>query len=259
MNLFEITKEMLYSLHGDEFEEIIKQYYETLGYECAATPVTNDYGADLVVSTPSGNICIQCKRQTSNVNIKAIQEVYASIQKYAANAGIVITTSSYTSSALELAKCCGIKIIDGEELWTMITNIQNDEFIIKEKVNLKNEMTDFLRNKNEYIKYRDELQVNYETLNQSLRSYEVNKSNAEIIYKKISDIYNDFKVVLDVNNNVLEELSNKHKEFNKSNNSFDERFNYFSEKLRDELRLCRKICYVTAFISIASIMLHYFK
>ncbi len=84
MNLYEITRKDIEAMDGISFEELVMSMYEELGYECAKTPVSNDYGTDIIVETPVGKFSIQCKRQTSNVGIKAVQEVYGSLPKYGA-------------------------------------------------------------------------------------------------------------------------------------------------------------------------------
>ena len=51
---------------------------------------------------------------------KAIQEVVGSIKYYNCEKGMVVTTSTFTSSALELAKANNIELIDGEKLEDLI-------------------------------------------------------------------------------------------------------------------------------------------
>lgn len=136
MNLYEITRKDIDAMDGISFEELVMSMYEELGYECAKTPVSNDYGTDIIVETPVGKFSIQCKRQTSNVGIKAVQEVYGSLPKYGAVKGIVVSTSGYTANAVELAKYCNIELIDGNKLWEMITGIQNGDFVKNSKQNI---------------------------------------------------------------------------------------------------------------------------
>lgn len=49
-----------------------------------------------------------------------MQEIAAAINYYKADKGMVITTSEFTQSAIELANANGIKLISGKELKKII-------------------------------------------------------------------------------------------------------------------------------------------
>lgn len=159
MNIYTVTRKDIEAMDGVSFEELVMSIYEELGYECTQTPASNDYGTDIIVSTPVGKFSIQCKRQTSNVGIKAVQEVYGSLPKYGAVKGIVITTSGYTANAIELAKVCNVELIDGNNLWAMITGMQNGEFVKNSKENIREELekiSEMAKHGNEVIKSFEE-------------------------------------------------------------------------------------------------------
>jgi restriction system protein len=68
------------------------------------TPITADYGADLIATDKNGNTWVfQCKRYKGNVGVKAVQEVCAARKHYNANKAAVITNSKFTKNAKRLA------------------------------------------------------------------------------------------------------------------------------------------------------------
>lgn len=80
-----------------------------------ATPASGDYGADLILATKHGTrIAVQCKRFSSKVNLKAVQEVVAAIKHYGCDLGVVISNNGFLQSAHQLAKSNEIELWDGE-------------------------------------------------------------------------------------------------------------------------------------------------
>lgn len=108
---------------GIEFEQFLKNLFETLGYRVETTSSSGDQGADLILVKESQRIVVQAKFYSSSVGNKAVQEVLGAIGYYKANKGIVITNSYYTSSAQELAEANNIRLIDGEKLTQMLESI----------------------------------------------------------------------------------------------------------------------------------------
>jgi restriction system protein len=84
------------------------------------TKLSNDQGADLVVEKAGIKYVIQAKRYTGNVGNDAIQQIVASINHYKADKGVVVTNSTYTNSAIALAKSNKIELLDRSKLKEMI-------------------------------------------------------------------------------------------------------------------------------------------
>lgn len=77
------------------------------------TDVTNDYGADIVAVDNEGiRWVFQCKRYSSNLNNRPIQEVIASMAHYKATKAAVITNSWFTDNAKVLGRENGVWLID---------------------------------------------------------------------------------------------------------------------------------------------------
>lgn len=83
-----------------------------------------DLGADVIATTQDGlRVVVQCKHyaDTHRVGSQDLQRFGGTcFAVHDADVAIVVTTSSYTSPALEYAAACGIVCVDGEALtaWT---------------------------------------------------------------------------------------------------------------------------------------------
>ena len=80
-------------MKGSGFEDYLYTLLKTKGYSVNKTPVTGDYGADLVLHGNNKKIIVQAKRYKNNVGIKAVQEIAAAKSHYKADECWVITNS----------------------------------------------------------------------------------------------------------------------------------------------------------------------
>lgn len=117
-----LSIEDLDTLSGYEFEVFLSQLYSGMGYTVESTNLSHDQGADLVITKFGEKTVVQAKRYSNSVGNKAIQEIVAAKAYYAAELGIVVTTSTFTSSAIELAQANNIQLIDRIKLAKMIDN-----------------------------------------------------------------------------------------------------------------------------------------
>ncbi len=115
-----ITMQDIDSMPGHEFENFLKTLFEKQGYKVELTKLSNDQGADLIVSKFGEKIVVQAKRYSAKVSNTAIQEAVAAIKHYGVDRGIVITNSRFTRSAIELAKSNNIELIDRDKLEKLI-------------------------------------------------------------------------------------------------------------------------------------------
>lgn len=104
-------------MDGREFELFLGQLFESLGYAVKVTQASRDFGADLLLEDEAGHkIAIQAKRYDQAVGIDAVQQIAAAVPYYAVHEGWVITNSTFTSSARELAKPNRVRLISRDEL-----------------------------------------------------------------------------------------------------------------------------------------------
>lgn len=91
-------------MDGIEFENYIALLLKQAGYNVSGTSKTGDQGADLIAMKNNKIFVLQVKRYSDLVSNKAIQEVVAAKYFYNGDIAAVITSSSFTSSAINLAK-----------------------------------------------------------------------------------------------------------------------------------------------------------
>lgn len=103
-------------MSGDTFEELLLLHFRNLGYKASLTPMTEDYGADLVLVKNGCKTVVQAKRWKHTVGIEAVQQVIGAIRHYGAEHGIVITNSYYSENAHKLAKSNYIELWDRPKL-----------------------------------------------------------------------------------------------------------------------------------------------
>ena len=104
-------------MDGREFELFLQSLFEALGYEVLVTPASRDFGADLILKTDNGwTIAVQAKRYEKVVGLEAVQQVAASVPYYGADEGWVVTNSTFTDSAYELAEPNHVRLVARDEL-----------------------------------------------------------------------------------------------------------------------------------------------
>lgn len=91
------------NMSGVEFEGLLKAHFETQGYKVKLTPMSNDYGADLILFKDNIKTVVQAKRYREKVSNKAIQEIIGAKGYYKASVGMVVTNSYFTSNAEKVA------------------------------------------------------------------------------------------------------------------------------------------------------------
>ena len=104
-------------MNGFEFEELITKLFKTMGYEAYTTKKTGDQGVDVIAVKGITKLAIQTKcYPNSVVGNEAVQEVVAGSSFYKATKAVVITNSTYTSSAHELADANNVELWSRKEL-----------------------------------------------------------------------------------------------------------------------------------------------
>lgn len=101
---------------GQEYEEAIFNHLVQAGYNCLLTARTGDQGVDIIVNVGEEKVAIQCKLYTGSVGNEAVQQVIAGARYYKCTQSCVVTNSSYTTSAHDLAKSSGVRLLRHGEL-----------------------------------------------------------------------------------------------------------------------------------------------
>ena len=100
---------------GYEFENYVAKRLKAMGYQnVKITAKSSDFGADILAKDWKGvKICFQCKKYYGPVGIKAVQEAASAKVFYGCKRAAVITTSTFTSAAVKLAKSSDVELYEG--------------------------------------------------------------------------------------------------------------------------------------------------
>jgi len=107
-------------LSGTEFEEFLAGLFRAQGYVAELTPLTGDYGADLILIKDGQRIAVQAKRYVGSVGVSAVQEALSGQAYYQCDTAWVVTTGAFTTNALELAKKSGVKLIGRSDIGNLM-------------------------------------------------------------------------------------------------------------------------------------------
>lgn len=99
---------------GSDFEIEVARYFQSCGYRVAITGKSGDQGVDVIAERNGNRVAIQVKHHARPVGNTAIQEVHAGMTHYGCNEAVVVTTSTFTKSAVDLARSCQVTLVDGE-------------------------------------------------------------------------------------------------------------------------------------------------
>lgn len=118
LNTFDISESLLQDIleplpeldkidqmNGREFEVFTAQLLSGNGFEnIRVTQASYDYGVDVIAEKDDIKYAIQCKRYNGPIGVSAVQEVIASKSINDCHVACVLTNSTYTPAAIELAK-----------------------------------------------------------------------------------------------------------------------------------------------------------
>lgn len=108
------------SLSGPEFEDFLAGLYRAQGYGVELTPLTGDYGADLILIKDRRRIAVQAKRYAGSVGVSAVQEALSGQAYYRCDTAWVVTTGIFTANARELAHKSSVKLIGRSDIGNLM-------------------------------------------------------------------------------------------------------------------------------------------
>jgi restriction system protein len=114
----------LASMDWQDFEHLIRELFEKefsdRGAEVKITQASRDRGVDAIVFDPDpihgGKYVIQAKRYAHTVDVSAVRDLCAVVQKEGASRGILVTTSTYGADAYAFANNEPVTLLNGAEL-----------------------------------------------------------------------------------------------------------------------------------------------
>ncbi len=91
-------------MSGRDFERFLACLLARMGFSGVELTPTNDQGGDILCESPDGfRTVVQAKRWKAKVGNGAVQEVVGAMHYYSCKSGIIITNSTFTQAALDLA------------------------------------------------------------------------------------------------------------------------------------------------------------
>jgi restriction system protein len=107
----------LMELNPFEFENLVSNLFEQIGFQAKQTRSSKDGGVDAIAFDPrpilGGKVVVQAKRYKNVVGVSAVRDLYGTMINEGANKGILVATSHYGPDAYEFAKDKPIELIDG--------------------------------------------------------------------------------------------------------------------------------------------------
>ncbi len=114
----------LASMDWQDFEHLIRELFERefsgRGVEVKITQASRDRGVDAIAFDPDpirgGKFVIQAKRYSNTVDVSAVRDLCAVVQKEGASRGILVTTSTFGVDAYTFADNEPVTLLNGSEL-----------------------------------------------------------------------------------------------------------------------------------------------
>lgn len=114
-------------LDGHEFEYFCADLLRKNGFtDVSVTPGSGDQGVDVLAEKGGVKYAIQCKNYASPLSNTPVQEVNAGKTFYGCHVGVVMTNSTFTPGAKELAKATGVLLWDRTVVQEMM-RVKNNE------------------------------------------------------------------------------------------------------------------------------------
>ena len=112
-----------YSDNPTRFEALCADLFQKMGYSAQVTPPTNDGGYDIVLTKDSSKTIVECKCYSVGHHIgrPTIQKLVGANSIAHADHMLFVTTSNYSSGAIEYAASSGVSLINGSELLKLLS------------------------------------------------------------------------------------------------------------------------------------------
>lgn len=106
----------LAELSGTEFEDHIARSARAAGVPVIMTPMTGDWGVDLILGNRPNRVAVQCKRLSRPVGPGAVQEVVAGASMQECTRAMVVSNQEFTPAARRLAEHHRCTLVGGSDL-----------------------------------------------------------------------------------------------------------------------------------------------
>ena len=119
--------ETIRQLHWRNFEELVAEAYRRQGYRVTEGSFGADGGIDLELRKGEGLILVQCKQwKAQKVGVSVVREMFGVLTASNANKVIIICSGRFTQQAIDFASDKPVTLIDGNELLSLINEVQTE-------------------------------------------------------------------------------------------------------------------------------------
>lgn len=126
------------SMTGLEFEQFTADLLSRIGYtNVSVTKASGDHGIDVLAQKDGTSYAIQCKKYNNKLDNTPVQEAYAGKDFYHCNVCVVITNSTFTAGARELADALGVLLWDRQILIGMIRKANGRRFVRSKDIDVE--------------------------------------------------------------------------------------------------------------------------
>jgi len=167
-----------------DFELLVGDLFESMGYATHVTPRSRDYGVDILIKLEhfglSHSWIVQAKKYNGSVGVRDIRE-YGSLRVRDRVDGVIIVTTGYfTADAQEEAVKYNVKLVSGDILVGMLNRYLDASFApdSEKPEKIQEDEGELLLRDNEEILLR-------ETVNINGNGYELVLSNRNLFLKEI--------------------------------------------------------------------------
>jgi len=109
------------------FEKYVAGLYKSYGWTISTTEKTREQAAYIVAINEIGlTEIILCISNLKTVGQPAVREIYSAKSQYNGHIGMIITNSSYTESAIQLAKSLDVYLLHYEDLSKILDSNKSD-------------------------------------------------------------------------------------------------------------------------------------
>lgn len=109
-------------MEGHKFEYFCAELLKKIGFsDVTVTPGSGDQGVDILAFKEGIKYAIQCKNYSRPLSNTPIQEVTAGKQFYSCHVGVVMTNSTFTTGAVNLAEATNVLLWDRSKLEDFIS------------------------------------------------------------------------------------------------------------------------------------------
>lgn len=101
-------------MDGHDYEYLVARYLKAHGYTgVTVTKGSGDFGVDVIAHKGGHKYAVQCKYYSNSVGLSAVQEAVAGMAYYKCDRAMVVTNSSFTKAARDLARANNVLLLDG--------------------------------------------------------------------------------------------------------------------------------------------------